>query len=54
MSGVNALKLPVLNRISATESASITKMFRMYDLKSNGKISAHYARKLLTALGSYS
>jgi Ca2+-binding EF-hand superfamily protein len=38
-------------RISPTEIVAITRMFRMYDLKLDGKISAHYSRKLLEALG---
>jgi hypothetical protein len=44
-------QMPALNRITSSEITVIKSMFRMYDIKSTGKISHHYARKLLTALG---
>lgn len=47
----NLYQIPALNRLSAAESKAIKSMFTMYDLKSTGKISPHYARKLLVALG---
>lgn len=39
-------------RISSAEIVAITRMFKMYDLKLDGRITAHYSRKLLTALGT--
>lgn len=46
--------MPAFNRISLSEGAAIMNMFRMYDLNSSGTISSHYAKKLLTALGTLS
>jgi Ca2+-binding EF-hand superfamily protein len=40
------------SRISSSEIVAITRMFRMYDLKLDGRISSHYCRKLLKALGT--
>jgi hypothetical protein len=46
--------MPAFNRISLSEGTAIMNMFRMYDLNSTGIISEHYAKKLLSALGTSS
>ena len=52
MSGKVQSQIPILNRVTADETQAIAAMFRMYDFSSSGKISPHYARKLLKSLGT--